>query len=93
VLWSYPGFTAVAYRPVATPPKKGAEPRTLTLDPAPAEQNHYCLVDRETKSHWDVAGRAVAGELKGWTLEWLDGTVVRWFAWAAEYPDTTIFGK
>ena len=49
--------------------------------------------DGETKSLWDVAGRCVAGTLKGWTLEWVDSVEVKWFAWSAEYPDTTIFGR
>jgi hypothetical protein len=49
------------------------------------------FVDKETGSRWDIAGRAVEGELKGWTLTWLDGTQVKWFAWAAEYPATTIY--
>src|SRR5207237_514889 len=48
------------------------------------------FVDTQTGSRWDIAGRAVAGELKGWTLTWLDGVQVQWFAWAAEYPKTTI---
>jgi hypothetical protein len=51
------------------------------------------LADRESGSRWDITGRAVAGELKGWTLEWLDGTQVKWFAWAAEHPKTTIDGR
>jgi hypothetical protein len=50
-------------------------------------------VDKETGSRWDITGRAVDGELKGWTLQWLDSTQVKWFAWAAEYPETTIHGK
>jgi hypothetical protein len=49
--------------------------------------------DQETGSHWDVAGRAVDGEMKGWTLTWVDSTQVKWFAWAVEYPETTIYGK
>jgi hypothetical protein len=49
--------------------------------------------DKETGSRWDIAGRAVQGELKGWTLTWLDGTQVRWYAWAAEYPQTAIYGR
>ncbi len=48
--------------------------------------------DDQTKSLWDVAGRCVAGTLKGWTLEWVDSVEVKWFAWAAEYPGTTIYG-
>jgi hypothetical protein len=92
VLWYGPTRTAAAYLPVATHPQKDAAPRpvTLTLDakggPAP-------FVDKETGSRWDVTGRAVEGDLKGWELTWLDGVQVRWFAWAAEYPDTTIYGK
>lgn len=46
--------------------------------------------DAETQSAWDIEGRCVEGELKDWTLEWLDCVQVKWFAWAAEYPKTTI---
>ena len=51
------------------------------------------FTDKETSSHWDIAGRAVDGELKGWTLTWLDSIQVKWFAWAAEYPDSSIQQK
>ena len=37
--------------------------------------------------------RAYEGKLKGWALTWLDGTQVKWFAWAAEHPETTIYMK
>jgi hypothetical protein len=50
------------------------------------------FIDRDTKSFWDVAGRCVGGELKGYTLEWHDSVEVKWLAWAAEYPETSIFG-
>jgi hypothetical protein len=92
VLWCAATGTAAAYLAVASPPKKDdGAPRNLTLaldrkaDAAP-------FVDKETKSHWDIAGRAVEGPLKGWTLTWLDGTQVKWFAWSAEYPGTSIYG-
>jgi hypothetical protein len=49
------------------------------------------FVDQETGSRWDVAGRAVEGELKGYTLTWVDSVQVKWFAWAAEYPKTTLY--
>jgi hypothetical protein len=90
VLWHGPTRTAAAYRPVASPPKPGPAPRPVTLvrdDKQPAAP----FADQETHSRWDIAGRAVEGELKGWTLEWLDGTQVKWFAWAAEYPKTSIY--
>ncbi|MBC7965019.1 MAG: DUF3179 domain-containing protein, partial [Fuerstia sp.] len=49
------------------------------------------IIDTEPGSHWDVAGRAVDGELTGWTLTWLDSTQVKWFAWSAEYPKTELY--
>ena len=92
VLWNAATRTAAAYLPTASPPKKdgGALRKvTLALDRAGTEAP---FTDAETGSRWDVAGRAVDGKLKDWTLTWLDGTQVKWFAWAAEYPQTTIFG-
>jgi hypothetical protein len=67
-------------------------PRTVTLR-LDRKNAAAPFADKETGSRWDVAGRAVAGKLKGWTLHWLDGTQVKWFAWAAEYPDTDVFGQ
>jgi hypothetical protein len=49
------------------------------------------FVDEETHSTWDVAGRCVEGKLKGWTMEWVDSVQVKWYAWAAENPRTTIY--
>jgi hypothetical protein len=65
-------------------------PRTVTLELAPAPAAGL-FRDAETKSLWDVAGRCVEGELKGWTLEWVDSVQAKWFAWAAEYPGTTVY--
>ncbi len=63
--------------------------RTVTLALAPKDSAGR-FRDAETGSLWDVAGRSVAGELKGHTLEWVDGVQVKWFAWAAEYPATAV---
>jgi hypothetical protein len=92
VLWNGPTRTAAAYLSVAHPPDNAAKaqvtrPITLRLV---TNSSKTQFVDKETNSHWDIAGRAVDGELKGWTLQWLDGTQVKWFAWVAEYPKTTI---
>ncbi|HEX4588582.1 MAG TPA: DUF3179 domain-containing (seleno)protein [Gemmataceae bacterium] len=62
-------------------------PRKLTIGLGPSAGR---FTDAETKSIWDIAGRCVDGELKGWTLEPVDGLRVKWFAWAAEHPGTTI---
>ena len=93
MIWYGPTRTAAAYRPVASPAKQDAgPPRPVTLE-QDGKDADAPFADRETGSRWDVAGRAVAGALKGWTLEWLDGTQVKWFAWAAEYPQTTVHGQ
>jgi hypothetical protein len=93
VLWQDSTRTAAAYLPMASPVKKeDGKPRTVTLT-LDRKGGEAPFVDKETKSRWDIAGRAVEGKLKGWTLTWLDGTLVRWRAWSAEWPDTTIYGK
>jgi hypothetical protein len=71
--------------PAGTPP---APARKVTLAPGePAGR----FSDAETKSVWDVTGRCVEGELKGYTLEWVDSVQVKWFAWAAEYPAGSVY--
>jgi hypothetical protein len=72
----------------------GAKPlssRSLSLHTAPGAAGGP-FEDTQTKSKWDVAGRCVEGELKGWTLEWVDSVQVKWFAWSSEYPQTSIYG-
>ncbi len=104
VLWEPMTKTAAAYRPIAAPPRrfKGADDRTgtsLSPDAQPrkitlhrdAQSADAPFMDNETGSRWDIAGRAIEGDLQGWTLAWLDGTQVKWFAWAAEYPETSIY--
>jgi len=91
VLWYAPTRTASAFRPLASPPKKDLGPArhvTLSFD---QRSGQTPFIDKETGSRWDIEGRALEGTLKGWTLEWLDSTQVKWFAWAAEYPETTIY--
>jgi len=90
VLWYGPTGTAAAFRPLAASPKKeGGQSRPVTLE-IDGKGAAAPFLDKETGSRWDIAGRAVDGALKGWTLEWLDSTQVKWFAWAAEHPETTI---
>jgi hypothetical protein len=64
---------------------KERAPRKLSL-----RRGGAAALDNETGSHWDVAGRYTQGELKGWTLEPVDAVVCKWFAWAAEYPNTEV---
>lgn len=66
--------------------------RTLALTLAPKDSAGR-FRDTETKSLWDVGGRCVEGQLKGYTLEWIDSVQVKWFAWAAEYPDGSLYAE
>ncbi|MBY0460606.1 MAG: DUF3179 domain-containing protein, partial [Gemmataceae bacterium] len=50
------------------------------------------LFDADTYTAWDAAGRGSGGKLRGWTLEPVEFVVCKWFAWAAEYPETAVHG-
>src|SRR5262249_39908173 len=87
-----PDKTGVSKPDPGVPTPAGAKElpsRKLTLRPETGSARGR-FRDAETKSLWDVAGRCVEGELKGWTLEWVDGVQARWFAWSAEHPGTTV---
>ncbi len=88
VLWAPGTRTAAAYAPETD----GKTPEPATLEAQPSDPLAP-FIDRETGSHWSVAGRAVAGPRKGQTLRWLPGVMVKWYAWSAEYPKTTIADK
>lgn len=88
VFWFAPTHTAAAYEPVASAPNGKA---TRSVDLRRDDQDVDApFVDRQTGSRWDITGRATTGTLKGWTLRWVDATQVKWYAWAAEYPKTTV---
>lgn len=50
------------------------------------------LIDKNTNSEWNVEGVAVEGSLKGIKLTRLVHEPGFWFAWAAFYPDTEVYG-
>ncbi len=50
------------------------------------------VVDAQTGSEWGVMGRAVSGELAGESLRMVAHGTYFWFAWAAFYPGTEIWG-
>ena len=89
VLWYAPTKTAAIYAPRMD---NGDLPARLKLE-RNAQIPTAPFMDKETFSHWTIEGRAVEGPLKGKTLAWLPGVQCKWFAWAAEYPKTTIHGK
>lgn len=85
VLWYPKTQTAAIY----TPETETAAPQTVALVRDGANPRAP-FTDRQTGSHWGIEGRAIEGPLKNQTLRWLPGVQCRWFAWAAEYPDTEL---
>jgi hypothetical protein len=85
VLWDSKTHTAAAFAPETEGEKGGAA--TLVVD---ASNLDAPWLDKETNSRWSIVGRAVSGPRKGQTLSWLPGVMVKWYAWAAEYPATTL---
>lgn len=85
LLWFGPTATAAAYIPAT----EGSDSSIvqLTVD---RTQPQAPFRDERTNSHFDLTGRAVDGPLKGKTLGWLPGVTCKWFAWSAEYPETTV---
>ena len=51
------------------------------------------IIDIETGSSWNIFGSATAGELAGAQLTPINAFPHFWFAWAAFYPDTAIYGQ
>lgn len=47
--------------------------------------------DVETGTRWTLAGRAVDGPLQGKELTWIPSVQCRWYAWSADYPNTSIY--
>ena len=48
--------------------------------------------DEETGSTWNAFGEAIAGELEGSQLRWINAFPHFWFAWAAFHPQTEVYG-
>jgi hypothetical protein len=49
------------------------------------------IADTDEGNEWDPTGRCVNGKRKGWVLDPVDAVECKWFAWAAEYPETAIY--
>lgn len=63
-----------------------ADGRSLRFEMADGE-----IVDRETRSRWDVMGHAVSGRLRGAALERAAAVYSMWFAWKAFHPYTRLW--
>jgi hypothetical protein len=65
---------------------RSLEGRVLTFE---ASGEH--AVDRETRSRWDITGRAVSGPLAGRQLTPVVHGNHFWFAWAVFQPDSRVY--
>jgi hypothetical protein len=84
--WYAPTRTAVAYST-----RVGDRQLTFYADDISPETAPF--KDKETGTRWTLAGRAVDGPLKGQELTWVNSVQCRWYAWAAEHPETAIHGE
>lgn len=94
VMWAPGAASAVDARQVSAGRDVGAtgvfdralNGRILTFDPAAPGR----FRDRETRSTWDILGRAVAGSLHGQQLTRIAAGDYFWFAWAVFRPETRV---
>lgn len=81
VFWYGPTRSAVAFQA-----RVGDRPLTFFADTFSPDTAPF--KDKETGTRWTLAGRGVDGPLKGQELIWVPSLQCRWYAWAAEYPQT-----
>jgi hypothetical protein len=91
------GSSAAAYRPIAHQPRKFAAPRPDKHGVSPPNPGTPLPDGGQREpiavgdfSRYDIAGRCFAGAHKGWTLEPVEAVQCKWFAWAAEVPDSEV---
>ena len=84
VFWYGQTKTAVAFR-------REVNGRTLTFYADDISPESAPFKDKETGTRWTVAGRGIDGPLRGHELTWANSIQCRWYAWASEYPNTTVF--
>jgi len=84
VFWYGPTRSAVAF---STTLKN----RTLSFYADNGSPETAPFKDKETGSRWTLAGRAVDGSLRGEELQWVNSIQCKWYAWAAEFPQTKVF--
>jgi hypothetical protein len=88
VFWYAPTKSAAAFRqPWGTSGLQGDAGWIFSARP---DQPAAPFVDQRLGVPWDITGRPQEG---GPRLVWMESVQVKWYAWAAEYPKTTIYGK
>jgi len=78
---------------VSTVPYMGrAFERTVGEQSLEFEWSENGIIDKQTKSNWDLEGKAISGPLQGKQLKRIAYDPGFWFAWAAFHPETDIYG-
>lgn len=86
VFWYGPTQSAVAFRSTV-------DGRRLTFYADEIAPETAPFMDRETKTRWSLAGRGIDGPLRGQELTWVPGLQCRWYAWAVEFPETSVYAR
>jgi hypothetical protein len=88
VIWYGPTKTAAAFRqPWGTSGLAGEAGSIFSVD---HDEPTAPFVDKRLARHWDITGRARDGGPK---LVWIYSVQVKWYAWAAEYPEVEAEGR
>ncbi len=83
VFWYAPTHSAVGFSAVLDDRKFDFYADDVSPETAP-------IKDKQTETRWTLAGRGVDGPLRGKELRWVDSVQCRWYAWAAEHPETEV---
>ena len=84
VFWYGNTKTAVAFN-------RNVDGRRLTFYADKISPESAPFKDKETGTRWTIAGRGIDGPLRGHELTWAKSIQCHWYAWASEYPETTVF--
>lgn len=67
--------------------------RTLSFEARKQSDGRIAIYDKQTRTRWNIEGRAEEGLLAGKVLDRVENHLSQWYGWAAFYPDTSIFGR
>ncbi len=71
--------------------RQTVEPAVIDPDSGEVTPLPLVLVDAQTGSTWDFAGRAVGGELEGQSLRRIPAIKDYWFDWEQHHPGTFVY--
>jgi hypothetical protein len=69
------------------------EGRTLTFEAKKGEDGKLGIYDKQTRTHWNIEGKAEEGPLAGKALDRIENHLSQWYGWFAYFPETSIYGR